>query len=394
MSERAMGFLEKLKILGTAAKYDLCASTSSNRKAKLTKFNESGIGNPEVSGVCHSFTPDGRCVSLFKVLLTNHCVNDCAYCNNRVGRTCQRVSFKPGELLKVFLGLYERNYVEGLFLSSGIPKDPEIAMEKTLEVVESLRNNHYFNGYVHLKLLPGANHDQIKRACETADRVSINVEAPNQSRLSELCSTKRFMTDILKRMSWIYDFTKKGRMGAPAGQTTQFVVGASGESDLEILKRMEKLYGQMGLKRAYFSAFDPISGTPLEKVPKTPLIREVRLYQADFLHRFYNFSFKDLKCVLNEDNMFNLSIDVKLAYAFQNVELFPIDVNDENMTLEELLRVPGIGPTSARRILKAKRAGFRFRNLKELARIGVVIKRANPFLEINGRRQTRIDTYV
>lgn len=388
-----MGFLEKLKILGAAAKYDLCASTSSNRAISYSKLNRFGMGNPVASGVCHSFTPDGRCVSLFRVLLTNQCSNDCAYCINRVGRECPKASFEPEELVRVFLGLYERNYVEGLFLSSGMPRDPEVAMEKTLEVVEMLRLKHNFNGYIHLKLIPGANYDQIKRAC-LSDRVSINIETPNQSRLSEISSTKRMMTDILKRMKWIRSLADREGSYIPAGQTTQFVVGAAGESDLEILERMERLYGQMNLKRAYFSAFDPVRGTPLEDVSKTPLIREVRLYQADFLYRLYDFPFNDLKSVLNENNMFSLSKDVKLCYAFQNLDHYPIDVNDEEMTSKDLLKVPGIGPTSARRIIKAKKAGFRFKKLKELARIGVVTKRAAPFLEINGRRQERIDNYV
>ncbi|WP_287585846.1 putative DNA modification/repair radical SAM protein [Candidatus Borrarchaeum sp.] len=389
-----MGFLEKLKILGAAAKYDLCASTASNRANSYSKFNKAGMGNPVASGVCHSFTPDGRCVSLFRVLLTNQCSNDCAYCINRVGRECLKASFEPKELVRVFLGLYERNYVEGLFLSSGMPRDPEIAMEKTLEVVELLRTKHYFNGYIHLKLIPGANYDQIKRASAITDRLSMNIEAPSQSRLSELSSTKRMMTDILKRMKWIKTLAEREDKYVPAGQTTQFVVGAAGESDLEILERMEKLYCQMDLKRAYFSAFDPIGQTPLEKNPKTPVIREVRLCQADFLYRHYDFHFRDLKNVLNENNMFNLSKDVKLCYAFQNLDRYPIDVNNEDITLKELLKVPGIGPTSARRIIKAKKAGYRFKKLKELARIGVVIKRATPFLEINGQKQTRIDNYV
>ncbi len=389
-----MGFLEKLKILGPAAKYDLCASTASNRAIKYSKFNTIGMGNPVAGGVCHSFTPDGRCVSLFRVLLTNQCSNDCAYCINRVGRECLKAAFEPKELVRVFLGLYERNYVEGLFLSSGIPRDPEVAMEKTLEVVELLRTKFYFNGYIHLKLIPGANYDQIKRASAITDRLSMNIETPNQSRLSELSSTKRLMTDILKRMKWIKTLAEREDNYVPAGQTTQFVVGAAGESDLEILERMEKLYSQMDLKRAYFSAFDPIDQTPLEKIPKTPLIREVRLYQADFLHRNYDFHFRDLKSVLNENNMFNLSKDVKLCYAFQNLDRYPIDVNNEDTTLQELLKVPGIGPTSARRIIKAKKAGYRFKKLKELARIGVVVKRATSFLEINGRKQARIDNYV
>jgi putative DNA modification/repair radical SAM protein len=391
-----MGFLEKLKILGAAAKYDLCASTSSNRAIAYSKSDKIGIGNPVSSGVCHSFTPDGRCVSLFRVLLTNQCSNDCAYCINRVGRECLKASFEPNELARVFLGLYERNYVEGLFLSSGMPRDPELAMEKTLAVVEELRYKHYFNGYIHLKLIPGADYDQIKRACEITDRVSMNIETPNQSRLSEISSTKRMMTDILKRMKWIQSLSEREDKYIPAGQTTQFVVGAAGESDLEILERMEKLYSRMDLKRAYFSAFDPVPETPLEKmkIPKTPLIREVRLYQADFLYRCYDFPFNDLKSVLNENNMFSLSKDVKLCYAFQNLDHYPIDVNDEEMTLKDLLKVPGIGPTSARRILKAKKAGFRFKKLKELARIGVVTKRATPFLEINGRKQERIVNYV
>ncbi|MFX0163571.1 MAG: putative DNA modification/repair radical SAM protein [Candidatus Hodarchaeota archaeon] len=387
-----MSFLDKLKILGASAKYDLCASTASTRTANRPISNQFEIGKTVAGGICHSFTPDGRCVSLFKVLLTNRCSNDCAYCNNRCGRDCPRVSFEPEELSRIFTALYERNYVEGLFLSSGVPGDPERVMEKTLDVVELLRNRYRFNGYVHLKIMPGSNYDQVKHACEIADRISLNVETPSQSRLSELSSTKNLKTDILKRMEWAKSFADKGRMCAPAGQTTQFVVGPAGESDLEILQMMEQLYSeQMRLRRVYFSAFDPVPGTPLEKVPKTPLAREVRLYQADFLYRRYNFSFRELKTVLNDNDMFDLSVDVKLVYALQNPELYPVEINDENTILENLLKVPGIGPRSAGRILDAKRAGFRFSKLKELARLGVVVKRARPFLEINGCRQAKLD---
>jgi len=386
-----MGFLEKLKILGESAKYDLCASTASTRTADRSIVDQFGIGKTVAGGVCHSFTPDGRCVSLFKVLLTNRCSNDCAYCNNRVGRDCPRVSFEPKELVRIFMALYERNYVEGLFLSSGIPGDPERSMEKTLNVVELLRKREKFNGYVHLKIMPGSNYDQVKHACEIADRVSVNVEAPSQSRLSELSSTKDLKTDILKRMDWAKSFADKGQMCFPAGQTTQFVVGPAGESDLEILQLMQQLYEKVRLRRAYFSAFDPVPGTPLERVPKTPLAREVRLYQADFLYRKYNFSFRELKTLLNDHEMFNLSTDVKVVYALQNPDLFPVDINEESTTLENLLRVPGIGPKSAERILEARRAGFRFTKKEELARLGVVIKRARPFLEIDGCRQARLD---
>ena len=387
-----MRFLDKLKILGASAKYDLCASTASTRTANRPISNQFEIGKTVAGGICHSFTPDGRCVSLFKVLLTNRCSNDCAYCNNRSGRDCPRVSFEPEELSRIFIALYERNYVEGLFLSSGVPGDPERVMEKTLNVVELLRNGYRFYGYIHLKIMPGSSFYQVKHACEIADRVSVNVEAPNQSRLSELSSTKDLKTDILKRMEWTKSFADKGRRWVPAGQTTQFVVGPAGENDLEILQMMEQLYSeQVRLRRAYFSAFDPVPGTPLEKVPKTPLAREVRLYQADFLHRRYDFSFNELKSVLNDDNMFNLSLDVKLVYAFQNPDLFPVEINDRNTTLEDLLKVPGIGPKSAGRILEANRAGFHFTKLKELARLGVVVKRARPFLEINGCRQAKLD---
>ncbi|MCK4718768.1 MAG: putative DNA modification/repair radical SAM protein [Thermoplasmata archaeon] len=369
-----MGLHEKVRILSDAGKYDICASTSCANPPAVRP--NASIGNVMPPGVCHSFTPDGRCVSLFKVLYTNACSMDCTYCTNP---TCHRKeSFQPKELCDAFMSLYMRNYVEGMFLSSGIARDPERTMDDILEAIELLRNKYRFGGYVHLKILPGANLDQIKRATAIADRVSINVEAPSSSLLSSIASNKEYGNDILLRQRWIKESIKKG--GAPAGQTTQFVVGAAGENDREIIDRLWMEYRDMKLKRGYFSAFNPIKETPMEKEDGTPLWREHRLYQTDWLLRVYKFPRREVYGVLDDDGMLE-NMDPKLALARRTFDR-PVDPNEADY--RSLLRIPGIGPTSASRILEHRKRGGRIENIRTLKSMGAVANRARPFLMLNG----------
>lgn len=368
-----MDTLEKIKILGSAAKYDICSASSCGLGA-----GPSRAITPPRNGICHSFTPDGRCISLFKVLQTNVCQKDCAYCPNRVQRDIPRTGFSPDELAKVFFEFYRRNYVEGIFLSSGIASSTSRTMENLIKTAEILRYKYKFTGYLHLKILPGAGYDYVEKATRLATRVSVNIEAPSPIYLSKLSKLKNFQEEIIDRMKWINDFSSKGYL--PGGQTTQFIVGAAGESDSDILKTSVGLYSEAALRRVYFSAFQPIVQTPLEGLPASPVLREHRLYQCDFLIRQYGFSFNEL--YFNKDGRLPLNIDPKMAFALNNLQLYPIEVNEAS--LSELLRVPGIGPASARRILKARRT-FKISSTDELKNIGVVLKKASPFLQINGR---------
>lgn len=279
--------INKLAILGGAAKYDICASTSSG----ITKINNPLLGSPVASGICHSFTPDGRCVSMLKVLMTNECQKDCGYCANRAQRDIPRTSFKGEELSKIFIELYKRNYVEGLFLSSGIKNSPLQSMEEMLKTAEILRNNYRFGGYIHLKVLPGSTPDLIEQAGKLANRLSLNLEVPNENRLKNISKTKNFQRDLLTPLTSITR-TISNNMGL--SQTTQFVVGAAQEPDSEILGTVAGLYRNYKVKRSYFSAFQPLLGTPLEHLAPAPVKRENRLYQADFLLRQYRFKVEEL----------------------------------------------------------------------------------------------------
>ncbi|MHB9094036.1 MAG: putative DNA modification/repair radical SAM protein [Eubacteriales bacterium] len=370
-----METLEKLKILGAAAKYDVCAASGcgpgNNSRAAFT---------PPGSGVCHSFLPDGRCVSLFKVLQTNMCQKDCSYCPNRVQRDIPRTSFTPEELAGLFLEFHRRNYVEGLFLSSGICHSPSRTMEQMLKTIEILRLKYRYKGYIHLKILPGAKFEYIERAALLASRVSVNIEAPTAERLQKLSRLKNFEEEIIGRMKWVDRLNREGHL--PAGQTTQFIVGAADETDAEILQTSTRLYTGVGLRRVYFSAFQPVPGTPLEMSAPAPVLREHRLYQSDFLMRQYGFSLEEI-CFNSEGNL-SLDLDPKMNYAINNLHLFPMEIN--KASLRDLLRVPGIGPTSARRIIDARRS-FHLNSLDELKNIGVVIKKASPFIQVNGRHR-------
>jgi putative DNA modification/repair radical SAM protein len=383
-----MGSLErKIKILGDASKFDVCASMASPR-------NTSGanrIGNPDKVGICHAFAPDGRCISLFKVLMTNHCIYDCKYCVNNSNKAKNKVMFEPSELTQAFMGLYIRNYVEGLFLSSGVWKSATDTVEKIIEALSLIRNKYRFHGYIHVKILPGTSKEYIRQIMEIADRVSLNVELPSSCRLSEVSSMKNYDTDIIRCQKYIHQFIEDGLV--PAGQTTQFIVGTTGESDYEILERLHWEYRNLDLRRGYFSAFTPIKGTPLEskRIPETyQRKRENFLYRVDWLFRRYQYGIEKIYSILDEEGMIPLKIDPKVSLALKD-DIFPVDVNEASFN--ELLRVPGIGEVSSRRIINLRRVNKRIENYKDLQRLGVVLKRAKSFITINGQRQTRLKEF-
>ncbi len=383
-----MGSLErKIEILGDASKFDVCASMASPRDVSGTRR----VGNPDKIGICHAFAPDGRCISLFKVLMTNHCIYDCKYCVNNSGNAKTKVMFEPVELARAFMGLYVRNYVEGLFLSSGVWRSATDTVERMIEALMLLRNKYNFQGYMHIKVLPGTNKEHIKQLMELADRVSLNVELPSASRLSEVSSTKNYETDIIKCQKFIHNFIKEGLV--PAGQTTQFVIGTTGESDYEIVERLHWEYTNFDLKRGYFSAFTPIKGTPLENTKvseKRSRKRENFLYRVDWLYRRYNYKIDGIFSIMDDNGMIPSNIDPKVSLALKD-DIFPLDVNETSYN--ELLRVPGIGETSARRIINLRKVNKKIQHYNDLQRLGVVIKRAKSFLIVNGRRQSRIKEF-
>lgn len=365
---------QKLEILGAAAKYDICASTSVSSPRPT---DQNTIGSHAPAGICHSYTPDGRCVSLLKVLMTNSCRNNCKYCVNRVSNDFERSGFEPEELAKLFIELYRRNYLEGIFLSSAVQKSPNYTMERMVQTAEILRYKYNYRGYIHLKALPRCSAELIERGAQLADRMSVNLESPNPDRLKLIASEKNFMLDLVEPINVIQKQIQKGLL--KAGQTTQFVVGAAGETDLELLKTTNWLYKQKNLKRAYFSAYiPPIPHTS----PPTPLLREHRLYQADWLMRFYEFELNDL--VLQKDSNLSLDLDPKMVAALKHREQFPVEIN--KAPFKTLLRIPGVGPTAAKRIWRVRKE-HRLTDIAELKNIGVVIKRAKPFILINGKKQ-------
>jgi putative DNA modification/repair radical SAM protein len=375
---------EKLKILGGAAKYDVsCASSGSNR-ANTGK----GIGNAVQAGICHSFTEDGRCVSLLKIMLTNYCIYDCAYCINRKSNDIPRASFSAEEVVDLTIGFYRRNYIEGLFLSSGIVKNPDHTMQQMTRVAKNLRTIHNYNGYIHLKSIPGANPEIIREAGLHADRLSVNIEIPTENNLKLLAPDKDYQS-ILSPMNAIHqgiltstEDRKKFRSAprfAPGGQSTQLIVGASPESDKQILNLSADLYQHQRLKRVYFSGFIPVNDYDkrLPMIKEPPLVRENRLYQSDWLMRFYQFKVDEI--VNDEHPNLDLEIDPKLSYALRNPWMFPIDVN--KAPFELILRVPGIGVKSAKLIVMARQYGRV--NSMQLQKMGVVMKRAQYFITCN-----------
>lgn len=375
------GIAAKLKILADAAKYDVsCSSSGSGRKG-----TPGGTGNAAAWGLCHSFTADGRCVSLLKVLMTNHCVYDCAYCVNRKSNDVPRAAFSPRELADLTIEFYRRNYIEGLFLSSGVIGSPDHTMERMVRVLHLLRVTERFNGYIHMKSIPGASRELVRAAGLYADRLSVNIEIPSDANLRYLAPGKSHetvytpMKSIHQEMEQNKEERAKFRHAprfAPAGQSTQIVIGASNERDRDILLLSSLLYQGPKLKRVYYSGFIPVNAhdSRLPALAQPPLLRENRLYQADWLMRFYLFSAEE---ILDEGSPdLDLEIDPKLAWALRHPEFFPVDCNTAEY--EQILRVPGIGVKSAMRIVAARR----FRKLTEehLRRMGVVFKRARYFI--------------
>ena len=376
---------EKLRILSDAAKYDVsCSSSGSSRKN-----NNNGLGNAAINGICHSWSADGRCISLLKILMTNYCIYDCKYCINRKDNDIERAILSPDEIVKLTINFYRRNYIEGLFLSSGIIKSADYTMELMLVVAKKLRLEEKFNGYIHMKVIPGASRQLINEIGLYVDRVSVNIEFAENSALKLLAPDKK-PTDISTSMGIIRKnmlenaedkkLFKSTPSFIPAGQTTQMIIGASGESDYSILTRSENLYRNFELKRVYYSGYVPVnkSGILVSTDQAVPMIREHRLYQADWLLRFYDFRADE---ILNEKDPFvDPLLDPKTNWAIKNSHFFPIEIN--KASYKELLRVPGIGVTSAKRIVMTRKySTIRYEHLKKL---GIVIKRAKYFITVNG----------
>ncbi len=376
--------LSKVRALGEGTKHDVCASTASNRNVK----SSTRIGNVASCGICHSFTPDGRCVSLFKTLFTNKCSQQCSYCPNSTDcdSKSKTYSYTPEELANIVITLYRSNYIEGLFLSSGTGRDEDILMEKIVETARLLREDYHFQGYMHLKVLPGADKDYIKQCMKYADRLSINIETTSSTRLQEVSPTKDYKYDILRRQRYIRDM--KNRLGLPSGHTTQMVVGGAGENDKEIFESMLREYRRMKVKRAYYSAFIPVQGTRFEDKPDQPQWREHKLYQTDWLFRVYDLAPHEINLAFDEDGYLPNS-DPKVTIARQILDQ-PIDPNEADH--DTLLRVPGIGPTSANRIV-SRREENPIKKRRELSNLGVVMKRARPFLEVNGWTDTTLERW-
>ena len=375
---------EKLRILSDAAKYDVsCSSSGSGRKN-----TNNGLGNGAISGICHSWSADGRCVSLLKILMTNYCIYDCKYCISRKSNDIERAILTPDEIVRLTINFYRRNYIEGLFLSSGVIKNADYTMEQMITVAKKLRLEERFNGYIHMKVIPGASRELIHEMGLYVDRVSVNIELAENKALKLLAPDKK-PNDIstsmgLIRRNQIQNIEEKKLFKStpsfiPAGQTTQMIIGAGGESDFAILNRSENLYKNFGLKRVYYSAYVPVNKSGiLANTDAVPMVREHRIYQADWLLRFYNFKAEE---ILDEKNPFIVPLlDPKANWAVQNWHLFPMEIN--RASYKDLIRIPGIGVTSAKRIVMVRRHNvIKYEHLKKL---GVVIKRAKYFITVNG----------
>ncbi len=367
-----MELKEKLQILADSAKYDAsCSSSGSHRKTTH------GIGNVAVSGICHSFSSDGRCISLLKILLTNCCIFNCKYCLNRKSNTIKRAIFTPEEICEVTINFYRRNYIEGLFLSSGIVKSPDYTMELLIETLRLLRKKYHFGGYIHAKAIPGASEKLLKELGSLVDRLSANIELPTENGLKLLAPNKD-SSKVHKIMHYVK--TNQNNQYVPAGQSTQMIIGATKESDLEIMEKSSHLYDTYHLKRVFYSAYIPVNkDSLLPSLEKPPLKRENRLYQADFLLRFYHFKVKDL---LNPDNPnFNILVDPKADWALRHLDEFPKEVNTSSYN--DLLKIPGIGVKSAKRIIYSRRVFKLY--FDDLKKMGVVLKRAKYFITCGGK---------
>jgi putative DNA modification/repair radical SAM protein len=373
--------IEKLEILSDAAKYDVSCSSGQSKRTNKDK----GLGDSKGYGICHAFTEDGRCVSLLKILLTNHCIFDCAYCVSRKSNDVKRAAFTVEEVVELTINFYRRNYIEGLFLSSGIFDSPDYTMERLVRIAKKLRTEQNFNGYIHLKAIPGASDELIKESGLYADRLSVNVEMPTEQSLKRLAPDKNHQ-DVIRPMTYLKTeiaghkeekkSNPKAPIFAPAGQSTQMVIGATSETDLDILGMANHFYSQLALKRVYYSGYVPIShdhrlpsiGTPV------PIIRENRLYQADWLLRYYGFGFNEL--VGSAQPNLDLDVDPKLGWALRNLDQFPVDINTADIEL--IKRIPGIGFQSAQKIVAARR--FRKLQVEHLKKMGIAYNRAQYFL--------------
>ena len=394
-----MDTLRKLAILADAAKYD--ASCASSGAGKRNSVKSGGIGSTEGAGICHSYTPDGRCVSLLKILLTNFCIYDCAYCVNRVSSNVQRARFSVDEVVALTMDFYKRNYIEGLFLSSGIIRNADYTMERMVDVARILRQEHRFAGYIHLKTIPEASPELLAAAGRYADRLSINIELPTEDGLASYAPEKSMpsIRGAMGELSWRIEEAKEARKAtatlpladpaprtrkpraprfAPAAQSTQMIVGADGASDLQILGAADNLYGNYHMRRVYYSAFSPIpdasKALPLQA---PPLAREHRLYQADWLLRFYGYGVEEITDT-TQGGMLDLDIDPKMAWAIRHPERFPVDVNTAPKEL--LLRIPGLGVRNVKRVLMARRHG-RLR-VADVARLRAPMSKLLPFVQL------------
>lgn len=388
-----MSLAQRLEILADAAKYD--ASCASSGTAKRDSRDGTGIGSTQGRGICHAYAPDGRCISLLKILLTNHCIFDCHYCVNRKSSNVRRARFTPQEVVKLTLAFYRRNYIEGLFLSSGIVKSSSHTMEQMIEVARTLREEHGFRGYIHLKTIPEADPLLVEQAGLWADRVSVNVELPTASGLSRLAPDKdgRQIEGAIARIGDAITEARDARRRfrhsprfAPAGQSTQMIIGADDANDALVIGRANALYDRFRLRRVYYSAFSPIpNASAVLPLRRPPLLREHRLYQSDWLVRFYGFSAVEVQQATDEAGMLPLDIDPKLAWALRFRDVFPVDIN--TAPREMLLRIPGLGVRAVDAIVRARRH-HRLR-LEDLARLTRSVARMRPFLVAADWRPTR-----
>ena len=362
---------EKLKILADSAKYDAsCSSSGSTRK------NTGGIGNAAVNGICHSFASDGRCISLLKILMTNACIYDCKYCINRRSNNVPRAILTPEEICEITINFYKRNYIEGLFLSSAIIKSPDYTMERLIETIYLLRYKYKFNGYIHAKAIPGASPYLIKKLGSLVDRLSTNIELPTDTSLKMLAPDKK-TKDINNSMITIRNNISK--TFAPAGSSTQMIIGATKDSDKDILEKSANMYKYFHLKRVFYSAYIPVNQDKLlPSISIPPLKRENRLYQADWLLRFYKFRVDEL---FDNNNNFNYLVDPKTDWALRHLEEFPKEIN--KVSFNDLIRIPGIGITSAKKIVSARKV-FKI-EFKDLKNMGVSLKRAKYFITCNNK---------
>ncbi|UCC77434.1 MAG: helix-hairpin-helix domain-containing protein [Anaerolineales bacterium] len=371
-----------MKLLTRAAQYDLCTPSGTTPRTRTNTLERPHPSLPYdiAQWLYPAALPNGQHIALLKVLQSNMCQNNCGYCGMRRSRNVQRCEFRADELAAAFAQLAQRRVAQGLFLSSAICGNVSSTQERMIATVELLRFKYQFTGYIHLKLLPGCEAAAVERAVQIADRVSVNLEAPNAERLARLSADKRFEQDLMQPIFLAKHFIDQD-LDSKTDLTTQFVVGAARESDREVLATVERLHRDFGLTRAYFSRFQPISDTPLENLPATPLVRQNRLYQGDYLLRFYGFTIQDL--TFDGSGNLRSDLDPKMAWAQRHPEFFPVEIN--RASREELLRVPGVGPRSVARILRLRRQG-RFRYIEDLRAIGAAARRAAPFILLDGRR--------